>query len=415
MKKTFLLLKLFCINLLLFYSCKKSPESTNQQEPIPSGVLMKLTSQGYNTEGVRKVDGGYIVENDMFLPDSNIGVTSSSPILRIAETEQYRTNYLVTGTPRIITLSPTNLPAAYTAAIDAAILRYNNLNLRLALQRVAIGGMIDITDGSILPTNDPHYTPPGVWGVSGFPANGNPQNRIGLNVAFMGIAPNQNFLTTIIAHETGHCIGMRHTDYFNRAFSGCSGNPNEGQGTSGAINIPGTPTAEDPNSWMLACINSPTNRPFNANDVTALQWLYGNGTHAYSVTETSCDSYGHGTYTVSGFIGDVVTIRIQSGGYLVWNNVVNGAGVKITLSGPGTSNTVATPHYTNNGNTYSLNCDITFTMTSNTATLYSTILKYNVTSNSSVSGSIMPKAVNNGGIFSGNSANVCIGSGIGTW
>jgi hypothetical protein len=49
---------------------------------------------------------------------------------------------------------------------------------------------------------------------------------------------------------------------------------NEGASTVGAILIPGTPSGPDPNSWMLACIGADQNRPFNANDKTALNYLY---------------------------------------------------------------------------------------------------------------------------------------------
>ncbi|WP_342039377.1 M57 family metalloprotease [Pontibacter indicus] len=38
--------------------------------------------------------------------------------------------------------------------------------------------------------------------------------------------------------------------------------------------MPGTPTGADPNSWMLACIGTGVNRYFNANDRTALRYLY---------------------------------------------------------------------------------------------------------------------------------------------
>ena len=39
----------------------------------------------------------------------------------------------------------------------------------------------------------------------------------------------------------GHCIGFRHTDYMNRAYS-CGGSPaNEGASSVGAILIPGHP------------------------------------------------------------------------------------------------------------------------------------------------------------------------------
>ena len=49
---------------------------------------------------------------------------------------------------------------------------------------------------------------------------------------------------------------------------------NEGASTVGAILIPGTPTGPDAASWMLACLSSTTNRPFNNNDKTALSYLY---------------------------------------------------------------------------------------------------------------------------------------------
>ena len=60
----------------------------------------------------------------------------------------------------------------------------------------------------------------------------------------------------------------------NRAYS-CGGSPvNEGDGGVGAIHISGTPTGPDAGSWMLACIGNGVDRPFNGNDVTALNALY---------------------------------------------------------------------------------------------------------------------------------------------
>jgi hypothetical protein len=62
----------------------------------------------------------------------------------------------------------------------------------------------------------------------------------------------------------------------NRKYSCGSGGPfnNEGSAGIGAIWIPGTPTKGDANSWMLACIGSGVNRPFTANDITALTTVY---------------------------------------------------------------------------------------------------------------------------------------------
>jgi hypothetical protein len=76
----------------------------------------------------------------------------------------------------------------------------------------------------------------------------------------------------VIAHEIGHCIGFRHTDYVNRA--SCGSTSGESAGTIGAVHIPGTPTTVSGsyNSWMMACTNgSPL---FNAEDGIALNEVY---------------------------------------------------------------------------------------------------------------------------------------------
>ena len=74
---------------------------------------------------------------------------------------------------------------------------------------------------------------------------------------------NINGLATTIAHEMGHCIGFRHTDYMDRSYS-CGGAPdNEGDGGVGANHIPGTPTGPSANSWMLACGSPEGDRPFH--------------------------------------------------------------------------------------------------------------------------------------------------------
>jgi hypothetical protein len=150
-------------------------------------------------------------------------------------------------------------------ATDELIRRYNAQNLLLRFTRVTSGGNIVLNP-----------SPAGAvyLASAGFPSGGNPFNQVLVNTGAIGTANASTYIATILAHEIGHCIGFRHTDYMNRAYSGCSGPTNEGASTVGAIHIPGTPTAPDPNSWMLACVGSGVNRPFNANDVIALQFIY---------------------------------------------------------------------------------------------------------------------------------------------
>jgi hypothetical protein len=171
----------------------------------------------------------------------------------------------VKALPREITVRISNsLPSSYVAALDEAIARYNGEKLSITFRRVNGSANINIVKGS------GNYL-----ASAGFPySNGDPYNQVKVNSAFLGNNPNQSYLATILAHEIGHCIGFRHTDYMDRSTS-CGGQyANEGASTIGAIHIPGTPTTADANSWMLACIGTGVNRPFNANDKTALNYLY---------------------------------------------------------------------------------------------------------------------------------------------
>ena len=93
------------------------------------------------------------------------------------------------------------------------------------------------------------------------------------NVQAYGANPNEFYITSVLQHEMGHCIGFRHTDYFNRALSCGGSKSNERAGTIGAILIPGTPSGFDSESFMLAC-SAGTDRTFNPNDKIALNYLY---------------------------------------------------------------------------------------------------------------------------------------------
>ncbi|WP_443939476.1 M57 family metalloprotease [Pedobacter sp. MW01-1-1] len=258
---------LFSLVFLLFACQKKENLPQQQNEEISKEELKKIEKKGFSTNGIQKIKGGYIVEGDIFISKDDLEKNNSAA-LKIGETEQYRTNNLIRNTPRTITISVTSLPEIYTTATDISIARYNALNLRLTFQRVANNGNINIVGDTQL----------GSLGRSaGFPSNsGDPASPITLNPNRIGSNPDIDYLATIIAHEIGHCIGLRHTDYFNRQFS-CGvytqGN-NEGFNNN-VVKIPGTPSSEDAGSYMLACIGPNQNVPFNPNDVIALNYLYG--------------------------------------------------------------------------------------------------------------------------------------------
>lgn len=273
MKQIWKPLAVASITAFSLVACKKdlktSVVATNE---ISQETLAKIQHLGFSTASVQRTDDGYMVEGDINLTDELLNSTPDYKLLRVGDEEQYRTTNLVKNLPRTITIKVVNLGTAFVSGADLAISRYNALNLQLHFQRITSGTPTITIQGFNQGPSGGYIT----LGSSGFPTKqGNPYGTIQMNTNqyAYGSNPDVNYVGSVIQHELGHCIGFRHTDYMNRAYS-CGGTAtNEGASNVGAILIPGTPSGPDPNSWMLACSNG-GNRTFNTNDVTALNYLY---------------------------------------------------------------------------------------------------------------------------------------------
>jgi hypothetical protein len=198
----------------------------------------------------------------------------SSPELVYAQEEHYRTNNLVNTSyyPTIkvaLNNSSSAHQAAFSAALDEAIRRYNAEGLRVKFQRVTSSANTTVVA---------YYEVSNVLGSAGFPSSGGaPYSQVKMNTYHYSTSTgstNINYIATIMAHELGHCIGFRHTDYMDRSYSCGGGYYNEGASTVGAVYIPGTPSGPSAYSWMLACVGSGVNRPFTSADRTALNYVY---------------------------------------------------------------------------------------------------------------------------------------------
>lgn len=242
-------------------SCQKQEKIA--PDAVSEDVLAAISLAGFSTSGVVRDDDGYIVEGDIFLSSAMLASKPGWRTMTIAETEQYHTTNTVDA-PRTITVSlASKLPDSYVAALDEALARYNALGLTITFQRVASGADIAMVSGN-----------GNFLASAGFPTNsGEPYGQVKVNARAIGNQP-LGTVASILAHEIGHCVGFRHTDYMDRSFS-CGGSAvNEGTSSVGAIHIGGTPTGPDSGSWMLSCIGAGQNRPFNNNDRLALNTLY---------------------------------------------------------------------------------------------------------------------------------------------
>lgn len=242
---------------------------------ISPEIIQKVSMLGFNPDGMEEIEEGYRVERDIILTHENLDNVDLSHT--VPDLEQYRTTNLVTtnGSRNITVYAPEGrrgYSAGMLAGIDEAIARFNAENLEITFTRITNSNSADIEFKRLSKRDERR----GVLGSAGFPSGGDPYGTIlmsGILESSYGLSTDG--IATIVAHEMGHCIGFRHTDYFDRSISCGGATSNEGQAGVGAILIPGTPAGASAAaaSWMLSCTDG-SDRPFNNDDQTALDFLY---------------------------------------------------------------------------------------------------------------------------------------------
>ncbi len=237
--------------------CGVEPQAENQE------IISNLVEAGFPSDDIMVVDELVYVGRD-----AHVTLEASREMLQSGEesAEQYRTNNLVSSSVTKICVVPTSAFNSYSrlsAGLDLAIDNYNSQGLSFTMVR---GSAPDCSATISAKTTS------GVGGSAGFPKGGKPYGTINIGTGLQNYSNDVN--EHVITHELGHCIGFRHSDYYDRSIS-CGSGGNEGSAGVGAIHIPGTPTdARVGGSIMNSCLRSNESGEWSSSDKTALQYLY---------------------------------------------------------------------------------------------------------------------------------------------
>lgn len=201
---------------------KENTHEQSQDDP----VLTEILKEGYSRKEIVAFEDRYVVQGDIIFYKEGHDPSGHGP-----HTEQARSPYLVAPAYRHINVylnagsfSSVNL----SSILDNVIASYNAVGSGIQMTRVYAAASADIT----VVRNNSLGT--GVCGQAGFPySNGRAFNTVYISETTLltyGITSTAQ-LTMLVAHELGHCVGLRHTNW-------------QPQGESSAIPIPSTPNTD---------------------------------------------------------------------------------------------------------------------------------------------------------------------------
>ncbi|MVT09720.1 M57 family metalloprotease [Chitinophaga tropicalis] len=205
---------LYCLTatlMLSYYSCSEkettkipnsdTESSINENDP----VIQRILKAGFKKEEIVAFKDYYMVQGDIMFDKKDT-------VSRGVHTEQGMSDYLVVYGMRTINVylaggfSSINLDGPLNDVIRA----YNDIGSELKFVRVYSQAQAHIS----IVRND--GLEPNVCGAAGFPSPaGKPYGTVNISESTLtgNNLANALQLTQLLAHEMGHCIGLRHTNY----------------------------------------------------------------------------------------------------------------------------------------------------------------------------------------------------------
>jgi hypothetical protein len=255
----------FIFIALIILSCKKNDSNI---KPLNTDTLQTvyqfIKNLGYADKEIKDNGNEYLVDECMLFPKNirpNFSIFGTQPL-----TKQYgSSNYVGYYLQPTITVRIDPSMNGYESEINGAIALWNNVtNCRIKFN------LTTSTNQDILIINSNLGS--GTCGMAYFPVNGHPGALVKINKSYIS---GNSFLQRqrTIAHELGHTIGFRHTNWQSNGETSSSILPDNNAKVQ-AMHVLGTPTGEDVNSLMNGgeCGYGATS--FSNYDILAVQFLY---------------------------------------------------------------------------------------------------------------------------------------------